>query len=161
VRIASAALVAARFPVKWREGRVAARRDGLSFGPGPAPRMTAPNPRANDPPPPSEPGPETPFVPHAEPARRPAGASAGLPLRGRLRVPGDKSISHRAPIFGLLGIGRRASRGFSKARTCCATAPPAGRSCRTSCTTLRAAGAGARPRRRRARRSPAETLDFR
>ncbi len=27
------------------------------------------------------------------------------PLKGRVRVPGDKSISHRAMIFGLLAIG--------------------------------------------------------
>ncbi len=29
----------------------------------------------------------------------------GTPLRGRLRPPGDKSISHRAMIFGLLSVG--------------------------------------------------------
>src|SRR3954468_14156725 len=29
----------------------------------------------------------------------------GSPLRGRVRVPGDKSISHRALIFGLLAYG--------------------------------------------------------
>ena len=74
--------------------------------------MTAPNPRANDPPPPSKPGPETPFVPHAEPARRPAGASAGSPLRGRLRVPGDKSISHRALMLGALSHGETAIEGL-------------------------------------------------
>ena len=28
------------------------------------------------------------------------------PLRGRCRVPGDKSISHRALILGALAIGR-------------------------------------------------------
>ena len=36
---------------------------------------------------------------------RPLTASAGSPLRGRLRPPGDKSISHRALIFGLLSMG--------------------------------------------------------
>lgn len=35
----------------------------------------------------------------------PVSASATGPLRGRVRVPGDKSISHRAMIFGLLAIG--------------------------------------------------------
>ncbi len=35
----------------------------------------------------------------------PVSASAAGPLRGRVRVPGDKSISHRAMIFGLLAIG--------------------------------------------------------
>jgi 3-phosphoshikimate 1-carboxyvinyltransferase len=32
-------------------------------------------------------------------------ARAGSPLKGRLRVPGDKSISHRALIFGALAVG--------------------------------------------------------
>lgn len=35
----------------------------------------------------------------------PVTARRGGPLRGRVRVPGDKSISHRAMIFGLLAIG--------------------------------------------------------
>lgn len=35
----------------------------------------------------------------------PVTARAGGPLKGRVRVPGDKSISHRAMIFGLLAIG--------------------------------------------------------
>ena len=36
---------------------------------------------------------------------KPLTATAGTPLRGRLRPPGDKSISHRAMIFGLLTVG--------------------------------------------------------
>src|SRR5215468_746429 len=40
---------------------------------------------------------------HAKPA--PLAARAGSPLQGRLRVPGDKSISHRALIFGALAVG--------------------------------------------------------
>src|SRR3989449_11769389 len=32
-------------------------------------------------------------------------ARRGGPLQGRLRVPGDKSISHRALIFGALAVG--------------------------------------------------------
>jgi len=35
----------------------------------------------------------------------PLAASARGPLRGSLRVPGDKSISHRALIFGALAVG--------------------------------------------------------
>ena len=35
----------------------------------------------------------------------PVTARAGGPLKGRVRVPGDKSISHRAMIFGLLAVG--------------------------------------------------------
>ncbi len=37
---------------------------------------------------------------------RPLTAEPGGPLKGRLRPPGDKSISHRAMIFGLLSVGR-------------------------------------------------------
>ena len=35
----------------------------------------------------------------------PVTARTGGPLKGRVRVPGDKSISHRAMIFGLLAFG--------------------------------------------------------
>src|SRR6516225_11404483 len=35
----------------------------------------------------------------------PLTARRGAPLRGRVRVPGDKSISHRALIFGALAVG--------------------------------------------------------
>jgi 3-phosphoshikimate 1-carboxyvinyltransferase len=35
----------------------------------------------------------------------PMTAAHGGPLRGRVRVPGDKSISHRALIFGALAVG--------------------------------------------------------
>lgn len=38
-------------------------------------------------------------------APSPLAARAGGPLKGRLRVPGDKSISHRALIFGALAVG--------------------------------------------------------
>jgi 3-phosphoshikimate 1-carboxyvinyltransferase len=39
------------------------------------------------------------------PEATPVTARAKGPLTGRVRVPGDKSISHRAMIFGLLAIG--------------------------------------------------------
>jgi 3-phosphoshikimate 1-carboxyvinyltransferase len=39
------------------------------------------------------------------PAAKPLTASRSGALRGRLRVPGDKSISHRALIFGTLAVG--------------------------------------------------------
>lgn len=45
-----------------------------------------------------------PAVPHAS-ATSPLRARPGSPLRGRVRVPGDKSISHRALIVGCLAIG--------------------------------------------------------
>jgi 3-phosphoshikimate 1-carboxyvinyltransferase len=38
-------------------------------------------------------------------AKSPLTARRAGPLRGRLRVPGDKSISHRALIFGALAVG--------------------------------------------------------
>lgn len=38
-------------------------------------------------------------------AARPLRGRAGGPLRGTLRVPGDKSISHRALMFGALAVG--------------------------------------------------------
>ncbi len=47
---------------------------------------------------------------HAAP--RPLAARRSGPLKGRLRVPGDKSISHRAFIFGLLTIGETQIEGL-------------------------------------------------
>ena len=47
---------------------------------------------------------------HSEP--QPLTASAGVPLRGALRPPGDKSISHRAMILGLLSIGETRIEGL-------------------------------------------------
>ena len=38
-------------------------------------------------------------------AKVPLSAHRCGPLRGRLRVPGDKSISHRALILGALAVG--------------------------------------------------------
>ena len=42
----------------------------------------------------------------------PITSGRGSPLAGRVRVPGDKSISHRALIVGLLSIGETAIRGL-------------------------------------------------
>src|SRR5215216_5618906 len=42
----------------------------------------------------------------------PVSAGPGSPLKGRLRVPGDKSISHRALILGLLAIGETCVEGL-------------------------------------------------
>jgi len=49
---------------------------------------------------------------HPTPSAQPLGAERGGPLRGRVRPPGDKSISHRAFIFGLLSRGRTAIEGL-------------------------------------------------
>jgi 3-phosphoshikimate 1-carboxyvinyltransferase len=43
---------------------------------------------------------------------RPLEARPSGPLRGRLRVPGDKSISHRALILGGLAVGRTRVKGL-------------------------------------------------
>jgi 3-phosphoshikimate 1-carboxyvinyltransferase len=45
-------------------------------------------------------------------APRPLEARASAALRGRLRVPGDKSISHRALILGGLAVGRTRIEGL-------------------------------------------------
>lgn len=46
---------------------------------------------------------------------RPLAASQAGPLRGRCRVPGDKSISHRALLFGALATGRTTITGLLEA----------------------------------------------
>ena len=47
--------------------------------------------------------------------------SAG-PLRGRIRVPGDKSLSHRALIFGAMAVGETTVRGLLEGEDVMATA---------------------------------------
>ncbi|MFP4200039.1 MAG: 3-phosphoshikimate 1-carboxyvinyltransferase [Clostridia bacterium] len=56
---------------------------------------------------------------------------AAGPLRGRVKVPGDKSISHRAAIFGALGEGELRISNFAP-----------GRDVRSTLDLLRALGAG-------------------
>jgi 3-phosphoshikimate 1-carboxyvinyltransferase len=46
---------------------------------------------------------------------RPLSAWKAGPLRGRSRVPGDKSISHRALIFGAIAVGRTRISGLLEA----------------------------------------------
>src|SRR5215207_4238044 len=53
-----------------------------------------------------------PPLPTAHPTSSPVSAGPGSPLRGRLRPPGDKSISHRAMILGLLAIGETRVEGL-------------------------------------------------
>lgn len=50
-------------------------------------------------------------ISHSDQVRASA-AAPGSPLKGRLRPPGDKSISHRALIFGLLSVGETRIRGL-------------------------------------------------
>ncbi|MGO4775585.1 3-phosphoshikimate 1-carboxyvinyltransferase, partial [Lysobacter sp. 2RAB21] len=49
-------------------------------------------------------------------------ASAGMPLRGSLRVPGDKSVSHRAVMLGALAQGVTRVTGFLEGEDTRATA---------------------------------------
>lgn len=49
------------------------------------------------------------------------GASPGGPDRGRLAVPGDKSISHRAVMLGAIAQGTTRIRGFLESADCRAT----------------------------------------
>jgi len=62
-------------------------------------------------------------VPHASPsAMRPRRFMAGAPLRGRMRVPGDKSISHRALMFSSLAVGESRISGLLEGEDVMATA---------------------------------------
>ena len=60
-------------------------------------------------------------------ARRDWIARCGQPLRGRVQVPGDKSISHRALMLGALAEGRTRIRGFLEGEDTLATAHILGR----------------------------------
>lgn len=66
---------------------------------------------------------------------RPLQSRRSRPLAGRVRVPGDKSISHRALIFGALATGRTLIRGLLEAQDVMHTA-----------RVLQALGAGVRQR---------------
>src|SRR5260370_8576987 len=61
------------------------------------------------------------------PSRRsalPTVARRGGPLAGAIRVPGDKSISHRALMLGALAIGRTEITGFLEGEAVLAPAAP-------------------------------------
>ena len=47
--------------------------------------------------------------------------AAGEPLRGEITVPGDKSISHRAALFGALATGQTRIEGFLAGEDCLST----------------------------------------
>ncbi len=100
-----------------------------------------------------------PPVSDAHPDALPAAAAPGAPLRGRLRAPGDKSISHRALIFGLLSIGETRIEGLLEGDDVLRTA--------AACRALGAAVSHDAPGRWRVRGAgigglvePAEALDF-
>ena len=91
----------------------------------------------------------------------PLTARRGAPLQGRVRVPGDKSISHRALILGRAHRGRNHHQpGCWKARTCCIRRRPCARSAPASSAAATASGAftgsaSAASRNRRARSTSA------
>src|SRR5829696_5174972 len=100
-----------------------------------------------------------PPVSDAHPDALPAAAAPGAPLRGRLRAPGDKSISHRALIFGLLSIGETRIEGLLEGDDVLRTA--------AACRALGAAVSRDAPGRWRVRGAgigglvePSEALDF-
>ena len=51
----------------------------------------------------------------SDPASAPLTARRNGPLAGRVRVPGDKSISHRALILGALTVGETRISGLLEA----------------------------------------------
>ncbi len=57
--------------------------------------------------------------------KTPLAARAGSPLRGRASIPGDKSISHRALLFGALAMGRTRITGLLEGHDVIATAEAA------------------------------------
>ncbi|PSC04833.1 3-phosphoshikimate 1-carboxyvinyltransferase [Alsobacter soli] len=70
---------------------------------------------------------------------QPLSAQGGPPLRGRVRVPGDKSISHRAMIFGLLAVGETTVEGLLEGEDVLRTAE----ACRALGATMERTGEGA------------------
>jgi 3-phosphoshikimate 1-carboxyvinyltransferase len=89
----------------------------------------------------------------------PLSARRSSRLKGRIRVPGDKSISHRSLIFGLLTVGETPITGLLEGNDVLAT----GEACRKLGATVTRVGAGAW----RVRGvgvggllSPSSTLDF-
>jgi 3-phosphoshikimate 1-carboxyvinyltransferase len=81
------------------------------------------------------------------------------PLRGRVRPPGDKSISHRAFILGLLSVGETRIEGLLEGDDVLRT----GEACRALGAAVERLGEGrwrVRGRGIGALRAPAETLDF-
>jgi 3-phosphoshikimate 1-carboxyvinyltransferase len=98
-------------------------------------------------------------VSHGNAQPSPVTAEAGVPLKGRLRAPGDKSISHRALIFGLLAIGETRIEGLLEGDDVLRTA--------AACRALGAGVAREAPGRWRVSGAgigglvePAEVLDF-
>lgn len=60
------------------------------------------------------------------PAARPLVSKKATPLRGQMRVPGDKSISHRALMLGALAVGRTRITGLLEGEDVLSTASAMG-----------------------------------
>ena len=89
----------------------------------------------------------------------PLTARRGAPLEGRVRVPGDKSISHRALILGALAVGTTRISGLLEGEDVLNTA----KAMRAMGARVERTGAGRVAGRRRRRRRlcrAAEPLDF-
>jgi 3-phosphoshikimate 1-carboxyvinyltransferase len=71
-------------------------------------------------------------------APEPLTSRRGGPLSGRVRVPGDKSISHRAMIFGLLSVGETVVEGLLEGEDVLRTAE----ACRALGATVERVGPG-------------------
>lgn len=72
---------------------------------------------------PDHPPSESPDVSHSDPsAMRPRRFLPAGPLRGRIRVPGDKSISHRAIMLSALAVGESTITGLLEGEDVLATA---------------------------------------
>ena len=52
---------------------------------------------------------------HAQPKILPLTSSNATGLKGRIKVPGDKSMSHRALMFGAIAIGETTIKGLLEA----------------------------------------------
>jgi 3-phosphoshikimate 1-carboxyvinyltransferase len=66
------------------------------------------------------------IVTHRAASKTPLTARRSGPIRGRLRIPGDKSISHRALLFGLLAVGQSEIEGLLGGEDVLATAKACG-----------------------------------
>ena len=93
------------------------------------------------------------------PPTRPLAAHASRPARGRVRVPGDKSISHRALMLGALATGKTRITGLLEAEDVLNTAKAVTALGAPAEKVGRRLG-GPRPRHRAACASPPAPLDF-
>ncbi|OYW44467.1 MAG: 3-phosphoshikimate 1-carboxyvinyltransferase [Sphingomonadales bacterium 32-68-7] len=71
---------------------------------------------------PVPPGPENPLSASSSPVPTPRRFGPAGPLTGRVRVPGDKSISHRSLMFGALAVGETRVSGLLEGEDVLATA---------------------------------------